>query len=382
MTVRPALQATATEDPSSAAGAARSAYVRVPEESPKSFRQGAPFIEAASSWRIAPYLETVDPVGDGVPTNARLTITFSQPMSRKSVERSFTIQPRVDGRLTWVDDSTVRFEPVRLAHAVTYQVQFAGRSQDGSQLAGPRGWRFTTAGGAPQVIAPAGIVKVPILMYHYIRVNPDPRDRLGFGLSVTPADFAAQMDWLAANGFHTITFRDLHAYLAGASGLPSRPVILTFDDGYADFYTTALPILISHDFRAVAYIVSGFIGRSGYMTAQQVQEADRADIEIGSHTVDHADLTRQSWEGLRYQVTASKQVLEQLLGHPVVSFCYPSGGFSPAAVAAVQQAGYWNATTTRFGFVRTVDTRFVWGRLRVSGGESLALFAADVLRLS
>jgi peptidoglycan/xylan/chitin deacetylase (PgdA/CDA1 family) len=205
---------------------------------------------------------------------------------------------------------------------------------------------------------------------------------MGYGLSVTPWDFASQMDWLAANGYHAITFRDLHAYLSGATGLPSRPVILTFDDGYEDFYTTALPILIRHDFKAVSYVVSGFIGRPGYMNATQIREADRYEIEIGSHTVDHADLTRQSFDGLRYQIITSKRVLEELLGHPVLSFCYPSGKFGPNVVAVVQEAGYSDATTTKYGFVRAMDGRFVWGRLRVSGGESLADFATEMLRAS
>jgi peptidoglycan/xylan/chitin deacetylase (PgdA/CDA1 family) len=174
----------------------------------------------------------------------------------------------------------------------------------------------------------------------------------------------------------------LHSYLLGRAGLPSRPVILTFDDGYEDFYTTALPVLTSHDFKAVSYVVSGFIGRGGYMSASQIREADRVDIEIGSHTVDHADLTRQSFDGLRYQVMGSKRALEELLGHPVLSFCYPSGKFSPNVVSVVQEAGYSDATTTKYGFVRAMDGRFLWGRLRVSGGESLADFAADVLRAS
>ena len=91
-------------------------------------------------------------------------------------------------------------------------------------------------------------------MYHYIRVNPDPYDRLGFALSVTPSDFAAQMDWLAANGYHTVTMQDLVQYLSGVHGLPSKPIVLTFDDGYADFYTTALPILRSHEFLSLIHI--------------------------------------------------------------------------------------------------------------------------------
>jgi peptidoglycan/xylan/chitin deacetylase (PgdA/CDA1 family) len=304
-------------------------------------------------------------------------------MSRKTVERNFAIRPHVNGGLNWVDDFTVRFQPVRLARGVSYQLEVAGRSIQGVPLAGQRTWGFTTAAAPPMMTNPgSGAVRVPILMYHYIRVNPDPRDRLGFALSVTPSDFVAQMDWLSANGYHPITLRDLHAYLFGAAGLPSRPVILTFDDGYEDFYTTALPVLIRHDFKAVSYVVSGFIGRSAYMSATQIREADRADIEIGSHTVDHADLSRQSFDGLRYQISGSKRALEELLGHPVLSFCYPSGKYNSSAVAVVQQAGYSDATTTGYGFVRAADGRFLWGRLRVSGGESLGDFAADVLRIS
>jgi peptidoglycan/xylan/chitin deacetylase (PgdA/CDA1 family) len=85
---------------------------------------------------------------------------------------------------------------------------------------------------------------------------------------------------------------------------------------------------------------------------------------------------------VRYQLAESKQALERLLGHPVLSFCYPSGKFNPAVASAVQTAGYRDATTTRLGSVRTLDSRYVWGRLRISGGESLAVFAADVMRLS
>jgi peptidoglycan/xylan/chitin deacetylase (PgdA/CDA1 family) len=328
-------------------------------------------------------VEGAEPSGNRVPISSAITVTFSQPMSRRSVERSFVIQPHVEGRLGWVDDFTIRFQPYRLARGVSYEFEVGGRSAEGTPLIGLRTWDFKTVAAPPVITNPgSGAVRVPVLMYHYIRVNPDPRDRMGFGLSVTPWDFASQMDWLTANGYHPITFRELHAYLSGAAGLPSRPVILTFDDGYEDFYTTALPILIRHDFKAVSYVVSGFIGRPRYMNATQIREADNSDIEIGSHTVDHADLTRQSFDGLRYQIVTSKRVLEELLGHPVLSFCYPSGKFSPNVVSVVQEAGYSDATTTKYGFVRAMDGRFLWGRLRVSGGDSLADFATELLRAS
>ncbi len=306
-------------------------------------------------------------------------MSFSQRMNRESVEASFLIQPAVEGHFVWSDDYTLRFEPFRLAYSTSYQVEVAGRSVVGAQLSGSRWWSFTTVAQPPNMLAPGPhSINVPILTYHYIRVNPDRNDRLGFALSVTPSDFAAQMDWLAQSGYHPITTEDLYLYLAGAQSLPGKPVILTFDDGYADFYTTALPILRSHDFRAVSYVVSGFVGTSRYMTAAQVREADRSGIEIGSHTVNHADLANLSAAAVWSQLTQSKSFLEQVLGHPVVSFCYPSGRYTAAVASAVAAAGFHDATTTRFGYSYTLANRYVWSRLRISGGEPLEQFAAAV----
>jgi peptidoglycan/xylan/chitin deacetylase (PgdA/CDA1 family) len=329
--------------------------------------------------RVAPHLDAVDPTTSDIPVYAPIVMAFSQPMNQPSVETSFAIQPRVEGRLAWRDDVTLSFEPFRLAYATAYQVDVSGRSVRGVPLSGRRHWSFTTVSGPADVLAPgAGWINVPILTYHYIRINPDRFDRMGFALSVTPADFAAQMDWLKDSGYHPITAGDLHAYLRGARGLPSKPVILTFDDGYADFYTTALPILRAHDFRATAYVVSGFVGRPNYMTAAQVLEADRSGIEIGSHTVNHPNLTNLSSGSVRSQLIDSKRFLEQLLGHPVTSFCYPSGKVNSMVAWQVANVGYDSATTTVFGFRHTLADRYIWTRLRISGGETSDQFAAAV----
>jgi peptidoglycan/xylan/chitin deacetylase (PgdA/CDA1 family) len=230
-----------------------------------------------------------------------------------------------------------------------------------------------------EVFAPgARSINVPILTYHYIRVNPVSSDRMGFALSVTPTDFAAQMEWLAGDGYHPITTEDLYAFLSGARGLPSKPVVLSFDDGYADFYTTALPILRSHGFKAVAYIVSGFVGWPGYMTRDQIREADRSGIEIGSHTVSHPNLARMSLDSVRAQLAGSKLYLEELIGHPVTSFCYPSGKFTSGVAWEVANAGFHDATSTRFGYAHTLADRYMWTRLRISGGETLDSFSLAV----
>ena len=329
--------------------------------------------------RVAPHLDAVEPKTAEVPIHATIVMSFSEMMNHQSVEASFLIQPAAEGRFLWSDDYTLRFEPFRLAYATSYQVEVGGRSVVGAKLSGSRWWSFTTVARPPDTLAPGpNSINVPILTYHYIRVNPDRNDRMGFALSVTPSDFAAQMDWLAQSGYHPITTEDLYLYLAGAQGLPSKPVILTFDDGYADFYTTALPILRSHDFRAVSYVVSGFVGVSGYMTAAQIREADRSGIEIGSHTVNHANLANLSAAAVHSQLVQSKVFLEQVVEHPVVSFCYPSGKYTAAVAWAVADAGFHDATTTRFGYSYTLASRYVWSRLRVSGGEPLDQFAAAV----
>ncbi len=230
----------------------------------------------------------------------------------------------------------------------------------------------------PMVPLGRATIQVPILMYHYIRVNPDPSDSLGADLSVTPDSFQQQMDWLQANGYHPVDFDDLRAYFLGVSPLPARPVILTFDDGYRDLYTTAFPILRAHSFKAVAYLVSGFLDAPNNVTRDQVLEMDHNGVEIGAHTFSHVDLTKTSNDELTHQLVDSKADLQALVGHPVVDFCYPAGRFDNRVVGAVRAAGYQTATTTQPGTQHSVSDRYTWTRLRVRGAEGLDKFAADL----
>jgi peptidoglycan/xylan/chitin deacetylase (PgdA/CDA1 family) len=182
------------------------------------------------------------------------------------------------------------------------------------------------------------------------------------------------MDWLAAHGYHPVDFNDVRAYFAGLRALPSRPVVITLDDGYRDLYTTAFPILATHGFKAVAYIVSGFVGWKQYVSADQIVEMDRRGIEIAAHTVNHANMARASWPQLMHELVSSKRYLEKLVGHPVVDFAYPSGRYNDTVIAALQQTGYDTATTEQYSTVHSRADRYTWARDRVSGGESLANF--------
>jgi peptidoglycan/xylan/chitin deacetylase (PgdA/CDA1 family) len=222
-------------------------------------------------------------------------------------------------------------------------------------------------------------IELPILMYHYLRLPPSVRtDRLGYNLSVSPGDFTAQMDWLYAHGYHPVDFDDVRAYFAGAQPMPSKPVVITFDDGYADLYTTAYPTLAAHGFKAVAYIVSGFVGQPGYVTASQLLQMDHNGIEIASHTVNHADLARTAPAEVMHQLVDSRHWLERLLDHPVLDFAYPSGQFNSNVVAEVRAAGYSTAVTTLSSADHSLADRYTWTRVRVSGGESLADFVKSL----
>jgi peptidoglycan/xylan/chitin deacetylase (PgdA/CDA1 family) len=222
-------------------------------------------------------------------------------------------------------------------------------------------------------------LSVPILMYHYIRPAPSMyTDLLGYRLSVTPGDFNAQMDWLSRNEYHPVDFSDLRAYFAGVMPLPSKPVVITLDDGYADLFATAYPILQTYRFKAVAYIVTSFVGQSRYVTAAQVLEMSHHGIEIASHTVDHANLAKASVYWASAQLAASKTWLENLTGHAIVDFAYPSGKYSATAVAALQATGYDTAVTEQFGTLHSRADRYLWTRVRVGGGESLSDFAASL----
>lgn len=271
--------------------------------------------------------------------------------------------------LIQVDDSVLPPAPARApAPAIIQPPVLVARADMGG-----REWRESTT-----LIVPLGYktLSFPILMYHYIRTPPNPRiDLVGYNLSVAPKDFQAQMDWLLDSGYHPVDFNDIRAYFAGQRALPAKPVVITLDDGYTDLYTTAYPILRAHRFKAVAYIVSGFVNTVRYVSSAQVVDMDRHGIEIADHTVDHADLARDSVATIAYEVVTSKRWLEHLVGHPVVDFAYPSGKYDAAAIAELRLAGYSTAVTEVPGTWHEMDaSRYVWTRVRVSGGEKLAAF--------
>ena len=186
-------------------------------------------------------------------------------------------------------------------------------------------------------------LKIPILMYHYIRTVSDPNDKLGIGLSVPPEKFISQLDYLQTQGYDTINFNDV-----AAGNIPSKPIILTFDDGYQDFYTSAYPELKKRNMTAVSFVI---VNKNGgdYMNNSEIKELADNNIEIGSHTLSHPDLSKLTDAKAATEINQSKDDIEKITGKKIISFCYPSGEFNDGTVKLVKEAGYSFATTTKIG---------------------------------
>ena len=177
-----------------------------------------------------------------------------------------------------------------------------------------------------------------ILTYHSL-------DMSGSILSVAPQRFAEQMAHLAHLGFQGMSLRAAVAYRHAHGTWPERGVVLTFDDGYANCYEAALPVLRQHGFTATVFLVSGHIGGCNdwepplallgtqpMLTWEQVAALAQAGLEIGAHTVTHRDLQRLTAAEVEGEISAARDDIAKRLGTPVESFAYPFGSTKSSGV--------------------------------------------------
>lgn len=212
------------------------------------------------------------------------------------------------------------------------------------------------------------ITTIPILMYHYIRDYYNIHDPLGINLSVSPKKFAEQLDCLKQLGYQTITFNDVIN-----NKLPAKPIILTFDDGYKDFYTNAFKELKKRNMKAVSYVIADRIDAPGYLSLPEIKELNDNGIEIGDHTWSHPDLRTLDEKKLTWEIMVSKNYLSHLINESVVSFAYPSGKYNEAAIAEVEKAGYNYAVTTNLGFADFAKNNLLLNRLRIFNNTNLKI---------
>jgi len=216
-----------------------------------------------------------------------------------------------------------------------------------------------------KIASPSATFRVPILMYHYVENIQNPNDRLRVELNIPPAVFEQQVITLKNAGYTFMTAKQLGEVLDGKMSLPKKPILLTFDDGHWDFDTVVLPILEKYHVHATAYIISGFIEGSDFMTRQELRQVVNSGIvDVGAHTVHHLSLAGLPLTTVQNEVDESKTWLEENYHIKVVSFAYPNGSFDQQAIQVVKADGFSTAVSTVPGIEQNQANRFFMYRLR------------------
>ena len=216
---------------------------------------------------------------------------------------------------------------------------------------------------------------VPILMYHV--VGTPPPDAPFPDLYVRSADFAGQLAWLRAHGYHAVSLRRVYDYWKRGYALPQRPIVLTFDDGYPEDYTNVRPLLAHRHWPGVLNLAVRNL-LDGKLTVPQIRLMIRQGWEIDAHTINHVDLTTLGIAELRHEVDGSRVWIRRRFHIPVDFFCYPSGRYDARVLAAVRAAGFLGATIEGAGPASPHDGLLTLPRIRVDRSDGVSGLAAKL----
>lgn len=222
---------------------------------------------------------------------------------------------------------------------------------------------------------------IPILMYHCIAEQPAPA---ALRLSVAPRLFAAQLAMLRDQGFTTLTCSRLAAVLRGEGGRPARPIVLSFDDGYADFHREALPVLLRYGCTATLFLTTGWVADAAepaastpperMLTWRHISEVAAAGVELAAHGHSHAQLDQLPPAALARELRLSKTLLEDRLGRDVAGLAYPYGYHNARVRAAARAAGYQYAAAVSNAVASPRADLFALPRLTIRRATTMTAF--------
>jgi peptidoglycan/xylan/chitin deacetylase (PgdA/CDA1 family) len=216
---------------------------------------------------------------------------------------------------------------------------------------------------------------IPILLYHSVSTDPAPWIA---PYTVTRKVFAHHLELIAASGRRALTVSQLRDALVGQTGLPPRPLLVTFDDGFADF-AEAAPMLAARGLPSTLYVTTGALrGRrprcepremalppAPMLDWSQLAELTEQHVEIGAHTHTHPQLDVLRPAAAAQEIRRCKHLLEEALGHEVPSFAYPHGFHSAAVRRSVREAGYTSACAVMNALSSPTDHVLSLARLTV-----------------
>jgi peptidoglycan/xylan/chitin deacetylase (PgdA/CDA1 family) len=175
--------------------------------------------------------------------------------------------------------------------------------------------------------------QVPVLCYHNLKKDPTKENLL----TISEEHFSAQLKFLHDSGYHTISPEQLVQHFTIDYALPSKPVIISFDDTHEEHYSIAKPILEKYGFRGVFFIMTVCINKPNYLTAAQIKELAQSGHTIGGHTWNHPMLTSLAGNAWDQQIDKPDLDLEKITGKPVKFFAYPNGVWNENAIAELKK---------------------------------------------
>ncbi|HHW42456.1 MAG TPA: polysaccharide deacetylase family protein [Desulfotomaculum sp.] len=207
---------------------------------------------------------------------------------------------------------------------------------------------------------PAG---VPVLMYH--KIGPEKNN----DAVISPERFREHMAYLYEQNYRPISLDELYAYLNHGAGLPPKPVVITFDDGYRDTYEIALPLLKRYKFKSVLFIPGMEVGKS--FTRDELLDMKGSGMEVAAHGQTHRPLAKLSPREQEEEISRVKESLDSVLEQDTRYFCYPYGSYDQNTMEILRKKGFRLAFTMQPGWVQPGDNPLALHRIWV--GNSIDL---------
>jgi peptidoglycan/xylan/chitin deacetylase (PgdA/CDA1 family) len=228
-------------------------------------------------------------------------------------------------------------------------------------------------------------------MYHSISEEIERGVHPYYEINTSPERFEEHIKYLYDNNYSVVNLTDVTKLFASKNNDAAKCVVLTFDDGYHDFYTHAFPILQEYTFTATVFLSTAFISNGGlklkgkeHLNWNEVKELFKAGISFGSHTVTHPQLNVLRNEEVENELKFSKVIIEDYLGESITTFSYPGRfpeeqkSYTKYLKEVLEKCGYLNCVTTKIGVAKNTDDILFLKRIPLNSYDDLSFFKAKL----
>ncbi|MGG7621442.1 polysaccharide deacetylase family protein [Bacillus coreaensis] len=213
-------------------------------------------------------------------------------------------------------------------------------------------------------------IKIPVLLYHVVKPNPDPTNPYQFSLE----EFEKHMAYLKENGYRTLTMKQYFNILDGKAAMPEKPILLTFDDNSNDFYPYVYPILQRYGMKATQFTVSNWVNGSWNMTESEILTVMENGVDIQIHTVTHPFLANLSKEEQYVEIQNAAEALKNLTGRTTFAFAYPYGNYNSDTISLLKDLGFKGAFKVGGGLSTDQSNRYELPRIMILQNHTIEDF--------